>query len=134
MQILQEQNICPPIHGHNRNVVLALCAIPPIHGHNKTIIGLETIAVLNHLKKNNKKLAVVGLGPNPDVFDQPFHSLNFSMSKELGRENQSKLTFGITNLLDDKVESYYESFGSRDKVFSAYAPGRTFNLSYSYNF
>lgn len=81
-----------------------------------------------------KKLAVVGLGPNPDVFEQPFHSMNFSMSKELGKENQSKITFGIKNLLNDKVESYYESYGSEDKVFSSYAPGRSFNLSYSLNF
>ena len=54
-----------------------------------------------------KTLEVVGTGFAPDVYTQPFESLNLNLSKSLG-ENQNKImTVKIENILDSKKQSVY---------------------------
>jgi outer membrane receptor protein involved in Fe transport len=79
-----------------------------------------------------RKLVLVGIGPNPDVFTVPFHSLNFNAMKSFGKDNQYQIGFGVDNILDDDLEQEYESFRSPNRIFSFFEPGRTFNLSFSY--
>ena len=76
-------------------------------------------------------LSVVGTGLSPDVYDEPFHNLNFSFSKKL---NKTVLDFKINNLLMDKIESYYKSFNARSQIFNSINPGITFSLSVSHRF
>src|SRR5690606_8781784 len=77
--------------------------------YNNRETGLETGIFYN---VQGKTLEVVGFGQNPDVFTQPFNSLNFNFSKTLGQEQRSKITLKVDNILSDERESLYESFGA----------------------
>ncbi|MEM7548395.1 MAG: TonB-dependent receptor [Bacteroidota bacterium] len=79
-------------------------------------------------------LAVVGTGITPDLFNVPFNDLRFSIKKSFGAELQSSLRFRISNILNDRIETRFESFGSQDRISSSRAPGQTYSLSYSYSF
>ncbi len=68
-------------------------------------------------------LQIVGMGLFPDVYTQPFHSLNFSFTTKLGKEKGVDLKLRASNLLNDDVLSVYKSFGATDQIFSRYAPG-----------
>ena len=79
-----------------------------------------------------RKLVLVGIGPNPDVFTVPFHSLNFNLIKSFGEDQKFQVGLGVDNILDDDLEQEYESFQSPNKIFSFLEPGRTFNVSFRY--
>lgn len=81
-----------------------------------------------------KTLTIVGIGPNPDVFQAPFHSVNFNLLKRFGPDQKGQLGLGISNLLGDKMERFAESFGSSDKLVYFRDPGTTFTLRFGYTF
>ena len=81
-----------------------------------------------------KTLQVVGNGFVPDVYTMPFHNLNFNFSKSFGENQNQSVSFKISNLLDDDVESEYESYKAENKTFSKRSPGRTFTLGYNIKF
>jgi len=94
-------------------------------------MGLETGIFYN---VQGKTLEVVGFGQNPDVYTQPFHSLNFNFSKTIGKEQRSKISIKANNILNDDRVSLYESFGATKQNFSYREPGMSFSLGYSINF
>lgn len=94
-------------------------------------IGLETAISFN---VQGKTLEVVGFGKNPDVFVQPFNSLNLNLSKTIGASKNSSISLKIDNILNDKRESLYESFGAEKVPFSLRQPGTAFSLGYSLSF
>ncbi|MGM0635245.1 MAG: TonB-dependent receptor domain-containing protein [Bacteroidota bacterium] len=79
-------------------------------------------------------LEVVGIRNVPDVYTQPFHNLNFRISKKFGSNQNSKISLGVGNILDDSVRSYYKSYGSENEIFSKRKPRRSYSLSYSLSF
>ncbi len=79
-------------------------------------------------------LELVGVGLYPDVYTQPFHSLNFSFNKRLGTNQNTTIDFKISNLLNDKIESYFEAYNTQSQVFSSINPGRAISLGISHNF
>jgi len=93
-----------------------------------------------------KKLAVIGIGINPDVYEQPFHSLNLKMTKNIGSpktitvdgiektEDASRWQLGIqaTNLLNNATRRFYESYNAESQVFDYFHPGVTITGSISY--
>lgn len=81
-----------------------------------------------------KTLEIVGNGDIPDVYTLPFHNLKFNLSKEFGKENNSKISLQFENILNDNIESVYQSFGAEDKLFSSRYPGQAISLGYSYQF
>ena len=88
-----------------------------------------------------KTLVVVGGGIDPDVFAQPFHSLNFNMNKVFGSDEQWAFNFSISNILGDKLEQFYErSFsslgdsGSTPQIFQRFSPGTSFGAGIRYSF
>lgn len=81
-----------------------------------------------------KTLEVVGIRAVPDVFTVPFHNLNFNVSKEFGKEKNSKITLQFSNILNDDIESVYESFRAQDQIYSFRRPGQEISLGYSYSF
>lgn len=99
--------------------------------YNNNELGLETGIFYN---VQGKTLEVVGFGQNPDVYTQPFNSLNFNISKTFGKEQNSKISFKLNNILDDKKESWYESYGAANQNFSYRELGTSFSLGYSFNF
>lgn len=99
--------------------------------YNNTAIGLEGGLFYN---VQGKTLEVVGFGKNSDVFVQPFHSLNFNMTKKLGQSQRNVVRVSAENILGAERKSYYESYGSSNKEFLYRAPGTTFTVGYSYTF
>lgn len=81
-----------------------------------------------------KTLEVVGIRSVPDVYTLPFHNLSLSVSKELGKERNSKITLRFANILNDQNESVYQSFRATDQIYSFRDPGQNISLGYSYSF
>lgn len=81
-----------------------------------------------------KALAIVGVGNIPDIYTMPFNSVNASIKKSFGVERKASLQFRVANLLDDKIESRFQSFGAADRIQSIRQPGRTFTVAFGYTF
>ena len=81
-----------------------------------------------------KTLQIVGAGDVADVYTLPFHSLKLNVSKAFGEKKNSKLTLKFENILDDDIESVYQSFEAKDRTYSKWNPGQEISLSYSINF
>ena len=77
-------------------------------------------------------LQYVGIADRPDIYTLPFHSLNFTTSKHLGKEKRMLIGFKIDNLLNDKKESVFRSFNPTDQFFTKLEPGITYHLKLSY--
>ncbi|MGD2003629.1 MAG: TonB-dependent receptor [Flavobacteriales bacterium] len=80
-----------------------------------------------------EKLYIVGVADNPDVFEVPFHSLNFNLMKNFGEERQYQVGLAVSNILDDTRDRIFVSYNSFSPYFSTWAPGRTFKLSFRYS-
>ncbi|GAB5418222.1 MAG: TonB-dependent receptor [Crocinitomicaceae bacterium] len=81
-----------------------------------------------------KKLAVIGTGRIPDVFEQPFHSLNVKASKTFGSQNQWQASVTGRNLLLAKRQRFYESFGAENTyIYSKWSPGVSVSAAITYN-
>ncbi len=94
-------------------------------------LGLQTGLFYN---VQGKTLEVVGTGIIPDVFTQPFHSLNFTLNKKFGKDQRSAINLKVSNILGDERESFYESFEAEDQIFRLFDPGISFSLGYSLRF
>ncbi len=93
--------------------------------------GLQTGLYYN---VQGKTLEVVGTGIIPDVYTQPFNSLNFTFNKRFGENKNSAINIKVANILGDERESFYESFDAQDQVFRFFDPGTSFSLGYSFRF
>lgn len=81
-----------------------------------------------------RRLAIIGLGRNADVYDDPFHSLNFKATKNLGADQRASVSFSVDNILGDDRDQTYESFGSSNAIFSRRSPERTIGIGFGYKF
>lgn len=79
-------------------------------------------------------LNFVGFGNRTDTFTVPFHSLNLNFNKAFGADERVKLNLGVQNLLNDKREAVFRSFGAEDQIFSSLAPGVRVNFGASFAF
>lgn len=94
-------------------------------------MGLQTGLFFN---VQGKTLEVVGTGIVPDVYTVPFNSLNFTLNKKFGAEKKSSIDIKISNILDSKRKSVYESYNATDQIFTQLNPGTEFSIGYSYSF
>jgi len=81
-----------------------------------------------------RALSIVGVGNIPDLYNNPFNSLNASAKKSFGAEGKSSLQLRVANLLDDDIESVFTSYKSADRIQTSRNPGRTFTLTFGYSF
>ena len=79
-----------------------------------------------------KKLAVIGVGSLPDVYEQPFHSLNFKASKAFGKEQRWKASLTAKNILMSARQRYYESYGTDSQIYDYFYQGMNITGSVSY--
>lgn len=79
-------------------------------------------------------LYIVGGGLFPDVYNDPFHSLNISINKKVGKARNSSIDLKVSNVLNDANEIFYESFNASAQVFERLVPGRSFSIGYSHQF
>lgn len=82
---------------------------------------------------NGPTLTVVGGGIFPDVYSEPFNSLNFNLNKSFGEEKRTTLNFSINNILNDLRENFYVGFRAADQPFSRVNPGVAFGVGLKYN-
>ena len=80
------------------------------------------------------QLSIIGSGRVPDIYTLSFHSLNFNAYVNLGKERKSRLTLGLSNLLDESRTLVYRSYDSEDQIFTSYKPGMSIKLGYQYTF
>jgi len=99
--------------------------------YNNSDIGFQTGLFYN---VQGETLQVVGIGLVPDVFTQPFNSLNFTLNKAFGENKNSSINFKITNMLNSKRESDYQSFEAQNQTFSLREPGTEISLGYTFKF
>ncbi len=78
------------------------------------------------------RLSVAGIGLIPDIYELPFNSLNFKLSKSFGFENRFKASLAVTNIIDDDRIKVYRSFMAQDQIFERFLPHRTYTLSFGY--
>ena len=76
-----------------------------------------------------KRLAVVGIGAIPDVYEQPFPSLNLKVNKTIGK---TSFSVGAENILGSTRRKEYESFMAENRPFEFFNPGRSINMSVGY--
>ncbi|MDW3196671.1 MAG: TonB-dependent receptor [Cytophagales bacterium] len=86
-----------------------------------------------------RTLVVVAGGRDPDVFAEPFHSLNFNMNKSFGSDDQWSANFGVSNILGDKLEQLYRrAFSSAEddntEIFQRFSPGTSISAGIKYSF
>lgn len=81
-----------------------------------------------------ESLFIIGVGAVPDVYTQPFHSLNFNLYRDFGSSRSHRLTVGLNNILDAERKDLYKGHGDAHAVYSVFRPGRTFALTYGYSF
>ncbi len=81
-----------------------------------------------------KTLQVVGTGDVPDVYTMPFNRLDFIVNKSFGKDFSSTISFSVKNILNDDMDSFYQSYKAQDKVFSHFSTGRGFSMGYTYKF
>ncbi|MCB9196040.1 MAG: carboxypeptidase-like regulatory domain-containing protein [Flavobacteriales bacterium] len=79
-----------------------------------------------------KRLAVIGIGSIPDVYEQPFHSLNFKISKAFGPSKQWKASLTAQNILNFARRRYYEAYNAEPQIYDYFMEGRTFSLQLNY--
>ena len=99
--------------------------------YNNSDTGLQTGLFFN---VQGKTLEVVGTGIVPDVYTKPFSSLNFTLNKSFGQDKKSTIDVKVSNILNSKRESVYESYKTASKTFSSFQPGTEVSIGYSYKF
>ena len=80
-----------------------------------------------------KTLEVVGNGISPDIYTQPFESLNFTYSRSFGKDNKKSINIKAENLLNSKKESLTDSYNAIERIYSLRDPGIKFSIGYSIN-
>jgi hypothetical protein len=99
--------------------------------YNDMAIGMD-VGLFYNVK--GRTLTVVGGGLFPDVYSEPFHSLNFNFIKTIGKSQRASITLSVDNILNDKREEFFTAFNAADQIYFAYSPGVEFGLGFSYNF
>lgn len=111
----------------------------PMNGQSPFIVNAfltykDTLGWTINLSYNvqGKKLAVIGIGSLPDVYEQPFHSLNLKASKTFGKDANWKASLTAKNLLMSVRQKHYESFNAQSQIYDYYNQGMSLTGSVSY--
>jgi outer membrane receptor for Fe3+-dicitrate len=81
-----------------------------------------------------EQLSVIASGRVPDVYTVPFHSLDLNAYRSFGKEQRSRLTLGVSNLLNEDRTLVYKSYKAEDQIYTTYKPGVGISISYGYTF
>lgn len=79
-------------------------------------------------------LYIVGSGLYPDIYAEPFESLNLTANQTIGKDKRTSISFKVTNLLNDVREEVYRSFEAEDQYFTRFSPWREFSIGVKYSF
>ncbi len=79
-------------------------------------------------------LTIVGAGLFPDVYTEPFHSLNLSLNKSFGKDRKTSVDLKVSNALNDEKLVVYRSYKAEDQIYSRLDPGFAISLGFSHEF
>jgi TonB-dependent receptor len=79
-------------------------------------------------------LIFVGIGNRSDIYSEPFHNLNFNLNKSFGVDDKMKLSLGVSNILGDLREEFFQGYQAQEQVFTRYNPGRSVSVGFTYKF
>ncbi len=138
--ISEEDKTEKQIREANARVGEKIANYRPLYGQSPYIVNAftsfsnDSLGVDVNVSYNvqGKTLSVLGIGALPDVYTNPFHSLNFKASKTFGKEGKWKASFTARNLLNSKIIRYYESYKSKKQIYDIYQRGRTFSVTIGY--
>src|SRR5690606_35119738 len=99
--------------------------------YNNYTTGLEAGFFYNI---QGSTLHYVGFGNRTDTFSVPFHSLNLNLNKSLGADERIQTGLGVQNILNQKREMVFSSYGAQDQIFSSLTPGTKVNFNVSFSF
>ena len=96
-------------------------------------IGFESNLSFNI---NGEKLLIITKGATPYIFERPFPSLNFNISKGFGSNRNFIVEIGVNNILDAEYKAvhHFKKPVKEDKTYLSYSYGRTFKLRLKYKF
>jgi outer membrane receptor protein involved in Fe transport len=98
-----------------------------------TFINAEKGLTLNlSYNVQGARLAVVGVGIIPDVYEQPFHSLNFKATKGLDEKEKWSLSISGQNLLNRTQNEFYVAHNAEERVYNSFKQGVTVSASITY--
>ncbi|HAF27989.1 MAG TPA: hypothetical protein DCG75_02980 [Bacteroidales bacterium] len=98
-------------------------------GTNGVWEGLEVGLYYN---VQGKTLQVVGIKDRPDIYTEPFHSLNLNLTKQF--KKGFGIGFKVKNILDSKVETVYKSYEANNQYYEFRETGTSYSISLSYKF
>lgn len=81
-----------------------------------------------------KTLLIVGTGFVPDIYQVPFHSLNWGITKKIGEDRKTSIDLKIENILGDNRDQIFESYKAEDQFFATYNPGTSISVGISHKF
>jgi hypothetical protein len=81
-----------------------------------------------------ESLFIIGVGAVPDIYTQPFNSLNFNAYRNFGLNRKHRITLGMNNILQAERKDLYKGYGDAEAIYSIFKPGRTYSITYSLNF
>jgi len=81
-----------------------------------------------------RTLQYVGISDIPDVYSEPFHSLNFNSNLVLGSDDRIKIGLKVSNILNEKKEWVYDAYNATNPYFEYRYQGTTFSVSLGYAF
>lgn len=81
-----------------------------------------------------EKLLLITKGTTPYVYEQPYPTLNFNISKGFGKDNRFNVELGVSNILDADYEAvhHFEKPKDEDRVYLKHGYGRTYKLGLKY--
>ncbi|MCB0547559.1 MAG: TonB-dependent receptor [Phaeodactylibacter sp.] len=109
-----------PLFGQSPYIVNAYLNFLPESGRTKASLNFNV---------QGERLFLVSVGGTPDVYEQPFPSLNFRISQEVA--NNVNVTLGVGNILDPEFKRTHE-FNGQEYFFRNYRNGRTISVGLSY--
>jgi TonB-dependent receptor len=117
-------------------------------GQTREMQGQAPFIVNTFMSYNNKKsgteftlgynvkgrtISIISVGNYPYVYEDPFHSLDLSVSQTLGKEKQFSLTLRAANLINDYRQLYYEFLDLERVNYRKFTVGRSFSLGFNWN-
>ncbi len=109
-----------PMNGQSPYIINAMLSYEPLKS------GWEATLAYN---VTGPKLLINVKGGTPDIYGQPFHSLNFILKKRIN--NRFVLSFKAQNLLNASYKEIYK-FRNREYIYRQYQTGLTFEAGISY--
>lgn len=79
-----------------------------------------------------QKLSIVGINRRPNIYTNPFHSLNISASLNNIIYDNLKISLLCKNILNQKRELVAQSYGTKDQTYNTYEIGRSIGIKLKY--